>query len=264
MQRKNVTLEFPHTVSIASFNILSSEFSPDPECQRFNMMMVEIKNQNPDIICFQEVDRPELLSKAMQKIGYTGIWSRKYNGVKDSLATYWKDDMFRHSNNDSIKLMESTSQIVTKTELMNNNFTLCIWNCHFKSKAENEDIRIKQVDSMFNWPSFTVSAADVQFIAGDFNCTLNSPSMKKFKEYCGMRNAYEDVYGSNYYTTAKIKFGVRIIRESDYIFHGNNCRARSLLSIPHVDELGEDLLPSHLYPSDHFMIMVNYEFKKRL
>lgn len=64
------------------------------------------------------------------------------------------------------------------------------------------------------------------------------------------------------YTTWKIREDGEVCHTIDYVFYTkNSMEVHNCLMFPDGDELGKDRAPSFKYPSDHFSLVCDFEFK---
>ena len=98
-------------------------------------------------------------------------------------------------------------------------------------------------------------------ICGDFNGEPDEP-FYPIMTNAGFRNAYFGVEAPDQepkYTTYKIRKDLEA-RCIDYIWL-RNVTAQSVLALPTPEQLGENALPSEIYPSDHLSLVAKVFLK---
>ena len=102
--------------SVMSFNMLAqcytrSEYFPsvNPKAalkwkNRGPMIINEIIQYTPDIVCLQECDDwHDFVAPEMERHGYLGVIKVKTDGKKDGVAVLWRKDKFVFRSSDSIE-----------------------------------------------------------------------------------------------------------------------------------------------------------------
>lgn len=92
-------------VIVLSYNILGVENASNHQDLYFNvspkllkwkwrkkLITEEISHYNPEILCFQEVDRFDDLEHLLNRDGLRGVYKARTGEAKDGCAMFWKDD----------------------------------------------------------------------------------------------------------------------------------------------------------------------------
>ncbi|KAK1407962.1 hypothetical protein QVD17_39590 [Tagetes erecta] len=70
---------------------------------RRRILCQEIARYSPGILCFQEVDRFDDLSKRLRKDGFKGVYQARTGEAHDGCAIFWKDELFTLVHEDNIE-----------------------------------------------------------------------------------------------------------------------------------------------------------------
>jgi len=222
-----------------------------PYEERWNFLLDELCQLNPDVICLQEVAEPTLTEKIKRSLSL----SHHVSAYGAGLVTITRFPIFFEqvlkygsiSPNES----ENRSAIIVGMEI--NSKKVVIANTHLSWKAEDKEIRFKQSQELIE----TVRATAYEgFLAGDFNDASGSKAVKAIKNA-----GYLDLFGflhpdksivtwdnrNPFIQTHSIKFPDRQI---DFLFFH-----KTLLSTfqPKTCEIAFNRpSPNAIYPSDHY------------
>ncbi|GAB4817059.1 hypothetical protein N2152v2_004105 [Parachlorella kessleri] len=118
-------------VRVMSYNILADHlahehsrelYSSSPRYAlewgyRGRLIMREIGEYQPDVVCLQEVDHFRELQMGLEEQGYEGLYTKRTGDRRDGLATFWRKDVFRQVKHDRIYftqlgLKDNVAQVV--------------------------------------------------------------------------------------------------------------------------------------------------------
>ncbi|KAL0280748.1 UNVERIFIED_CONTAM: hypothetical protein PYX00_001957 [Menopon gallinae] len=277
-------------VRVLQWNVLSQCLGKNHDCfvesaegvldwpARRIMMLQEIIQYNPDVICLQEVDHFRFLEAALGSIGYSGKFFEK----PDSPCLYLADNngpdgtavFFRKSK---FELISSHTRILEVWRIQSNQVSLacllrerstgeeiCVAATHLKAKAGAllATLRDNQGKDLLNWLS-TVSDGRPIVLCGDFNAEPTEPVyMSTTTHSLGLRSAYCVDGEEPRYTTWKIRAEGEICHTIDYIFHSGRLSPAALLEFPDEETIGPARVPSLHYPSDHFSLVADFSLRK--
>jgi len=244
----------------------------------------EIVQHSPTVICLQEVDNFDILSRALGSIGYQGRFLAKpdsacvyqeHNTGPDGCAIFYQDSIFSCTQVRT-KVLEvwgaKTNQVVLMISLTHKQSRkdVCIATTHLKARRGDllSSIRNEQGKDVLQF--LKEINTDIPIIlTGDFNdepCEAvyetitgneRTPlvSAYKIKEDKNEEDESEDDILE--YTTWKIRDTGEEKKVHDYIFHSPQLKTFSTLDMPTEDQVGEDRLPSLQFPSDHLSLVVD-------
>lgn len=156
-----------------------------------------------------------------------------------------------------------TNSVLTQAEFTHlptqNTFT--VFTTHLKAGSKWSDIRNQQTQHL----ATKLRTLKNYIIAGDFNAECNEEFYKILRKDLCLNSVFPAILGSEpLYTTWKKRksFPQESKKVEDYIFfHPDTFSCRSTLDLPKVESIGDDLLPSSDYPSDHLSIVATFIFK---
>ncbi|XP_046447618.1 nocturnin-like isoform X2 [Daphnia pulex] len=246
----------------------------------------EIVEYNPDIICLQEVDHYQFLSRALRTQGYEGIYFPK----PDSPCIYIKGNngpdgcaIFYRANDYELIKVETrivevwrvqSNQVVILTMLRHkaSGREICVATTHLKARqgALLSTLRNEQGKDILDFLQNNVDVADCPIImAGDFNAEPNEPVYSTIRSDTrfGFDSAYRcDVDGAEEagqeppYTTWKVRGEGESCHTIDYVFFSRRqLGVNQVLPFPTGEQIGPDRVPSFQYPSDHFSLVVDFD-----
>jgi len=248
---------------------------------RFSRIIQEIVHYKPDVICLQEVDIFEDLSKELLKHGYNGIFVAKPNSPclqfkinrgPDGNAIFYKEETLTLISKKSTILNATNSTVLIANFIHKEtkvHFT--VLTTHLKSKSQFSQIRLEQTKSIskelkkLNHTNY--------IICGDFNADPSEPFYELLTgKEIGIKSVFQDIFGHEpTYTTWKKRNGSyakkmgeannETKKVEDYIFfHPANISCCKILDLPQDNCIGSDLLPCKDYTSDHLSLMATLKF----
>ncbi|XP_077211565.1 DNAse I-like superfamily protein [Tasmannia lanceolata] len=167
---------------------------------RKRKILVELRLWDPDILCFQEVDRFQDLEEELKLQGYSGIWKMRTGKPIDGCAVFWRTTRFKllheeHIEFNNLGLRDNVAQICvfesrSQSHVQNgsglsptssrcprgaNQVVIC--NIHVLYNPNRGEIKLAQVRVLLErahavsriWNDAPV------VVCGDFNCTPKSP-----------------------------------------------------------------------------------------
>jgi len=232
-----------------------------------------IEENKGDIICLEEVGNFEedFKEKIFEKIStkYDLIYGPKPSNFMGSILAVNKElfsiEKYENITMDGINGKKSGSNTIfalINENKTNNKFMVIV--VHLKSKAENENIRLAQVDHLMKCIEENYLRKYPIFIIGDFNAEPTYTCITKILENknFGAKSLFN--LKELDFTTIKLR-DVLYKRVIDYIlFIGKNKDENKELNIintekgkPTIDEkIG---LPNDIFPSDHLFLKAKVE-----
>ena len=219
---------------------------------RKNLILQEISRLSPDILCVQELDHfQDFLLPFLQSQGFEGIFRQKSGWHNDGLAIFYKTAEF--TKVEEYFIQYPGSQFAIGLQLQHeaskkNRFY--VFTTHLKAKIEFDLERVNQITEMFR--SLALLENLPLIIGGDFN---SSPGSNAYHHLLNNGLNLTSVYNTGNepeYTTVKFRSSLEIKTE-DYIWQ-RGFEIRSFMSIPTLELIGNNGLPSANYPSDHFSL----------
>jgi len=254
---------------------------------RRELLLKEILNHEPDIVCLEEVDCFNELSSNLHPLGYSGIWVPKPNSPclnfknnmgPDGNAIFFLREKFTlvKSYHHVLKMEDGTptKSTVLICELVHiksgKEITFMVTHLKAKETPEFAEVRRNQSIHIIQLVKGIMNEKKKSniILAGDFNATNDEPACKLMK-IAGLSSAYETVSGSEPdYTTWKVR-GERGSspvgdkkRTIDFVFYNSDViKPQAVLKIPDGSEIGEGRLPNMEFPSDHMSLAVKFDIE---
>lgn len=239
--------------SIMTYNIW---FDSQNWPARFNYMLSEIRQADPDVICLQEViQRPNLPNQAASmadSLGYYYVFSSR--DAEGAPTRFGNAILSRYpiiaDNWVALEpLNDFRTAIHAQIEVGGN--TIDIYNTHLHNAAVNQHIRIQQIEHLKDFITDTRSGG-FMFLCGDFNANPNWEEMslvyEDFTDVYPLFHAdhLDPVHGTlNYHLDHQQ-------RRIDYIFFGKD-------GASHLQPLNAAIFldqqsPAGIWGSDHFAV----------
>ncbi|KAI9565563.1 hypothetical protein GHT06_009355 [Daphnia sinensis] len=251
-------------------------------------ILEEIIEYNADIICLQEVDHYQFLSRALRTQGYEGIYFPK----PDSPCIYIKGNngpdgcaiFYRVNDYELIKVETrivevwrvQSNQVVILTMLRHKatDRQICVATTHLKARqgALLSTLRNEQGKDILDFLENNIDGADCPvIIAGDFNAEPTEPVYSTIRSdpRFGLDSAYrcdgivqgaEDAGQEPPYTTWKVRGEGECCQTIDYVFFSRrHLGVKQVLPFPTGEQIGPNRVPSFQYPSDHFSLAVDFD-----
>ncbi|KAG5618978.1 hypothetical protein H5410_018802 [Solanum commersonii] len=131
---------------------------------RKKLICKEIRDYNPGIMCFQEVDRFDDLDYLLQKEGFKGVYQARTGDASDGCAIFWNSKLFDILHEESIEFQNFN--------LRNNVCQLCVFKCAYYfdklldnvafgslylAKSADQTNRFAAVQNYMSFSGFTLS-----------------------------------------------------------------------------------------------------------
>lgn len=235
---------------------------------------------------YQEVDHFHFLEHVLGTQGYVGMFFPKPdspciylngNNGPDGCAIFYKKDKF-----DLLQMQTRVLEIwrvqsnqvalLVNLRVKETNQEICVTTTHLKARkgALLSTLRNEQGKDLLNFIN-SHSNNRPTIICGDFNAEPIEPvySTILMDNQMGLSSAYADCDSNKNglnsaereppYTSWKIRDEGEICHTIDYIFYTKNkLDVEGVLEFPTGDEIGENRVPSYIYPSDHFSLVCDF------
>jgi len=244
-------------------------------------LLEEIIRYQPDVMCLQEVDHFDFLSRALKAIGYTGkfipkpdspcIYLQGNNGP-DGCAIFVKDSKFKIVS-ESHRILEvwrvQSNQVAVCLELLDleTNKELVVATTHLKARqgALLSTLRNEQGKDLLDWLHTTAKGRPI-LLSGDFNAPETEPIYDSVCEHdIGLSSTYrfQDMSTEDPYTTWKIRETGEQKYILDYIFHSKGgLKPVGVLEMPKEHQVGVERFPNLAFPSDHLSLVADFHYSK--
>ncbi|XP_016562775.2 carbon catabolite repressor protein 4 homolog 5 isoform X2 [Capsicum annuum] len=120
---------------------------------RKKLICKEIRDYNPGIMCFQEVDRFDDLDHLLVKEGFKGVYQARTGDACDGCAIFWNSKLFDILHEESIEFQNFN--------LRNNVCQLCVFKMNVKSS--NKDMSASNSESV----------SSLRFLVGNIHVLYN-------------------------------------------------------------------------------------------
>ncbi|XP_041943963.1 nocturnin isoform X1 [Alosa sapidissima] len=263
--------------------------------ERKYLILEEILNYQPDVLCLQEVDHYfDTFRPVLARLGYQSSFCPKpwspcldvvNNNGPDGCALFFRGDRFQllgtvHLQLAAMKLKTNQVAVVSTLCCRATGRTLCVAVTHLKARSGWERLRSAQGhDLLRNLQNITQEAALVAedgsvgvgggvplLVCGDFNA---EPSEEVYRCFAtsslGLDSAYKQLSSDGQteppYTTWKIRPSGESCHTLDYIWYSRqHLTVDTVLDFPTAEQIGPDRLPSYNYPSDHLSLVCDFSF----
>lgn len=292
----------PHSLRVFQWNILSQALGkendnfvkcPDEALDwnhRKYLIVEEIIEYCPDIICLQEVDHFNFLKHVLGTQGYTGMFFPKPdspcfyingNNGPDGCALFFRSDKF--------ELVKAETRILEIWRIQSNQVALlmilkikqtgqeiCVATTHLKAKhsALLATLRNEQGKDLVQFVKDKSEGRPV-VLCGDFNAEPQEPVYSTvLKGYQNLASAYAECNANDEiellpsasreppYTTWKIREEGEVCHTIDYVFYTKDrLELEGVLEFPTEKDVGSGRVPNLSYPSDHFSLVCDLRIK---
>lgn len=237
---------------------------------RSKLVVGEITEFMPDILCLQELDYFEDLCRWLKPFGYKGVFKCKKGDHTDGCAIFYKSALFSFDPRvDDLSFdLKDSSQVACMIRLIHKNpsvdYPTVVVSAHLKAKPGFEDVRTKQMTEIREKMDECTSDFDQQFLCGDFNAVPTETCYKIASKLLYDAYAPDGWYSEDDYTTFKYRRSrdgeIRAVkRVSDYIFHNDNATCTNIVKgFPNPEGTFPEGLPSVSYPSDHLALVAHF------
>jgi len=242
---------------------------------RLPVILKEISEHSPDIICLQEVDHFDDLIEFLQRFGYAGkFFKKRGRHVTDGCAIFWRTSALQLLLWKGVDLDVSimTALFVRLVTLCGTPIVVCSTHLKAGFSTEMEDIRCKQAANLLKKLK-GFAGSDAIILSADLNAhccsycnstaslscipdSIVEPKVLPMLEANGFRSAYGS-YPS--FTTWGGWLDRDVKATLDYIMTSASISPLAALEIP-ADEVVADLperLPNETCPSDHLCLVAD-------
>jgi endonuclease/exonuclease/phosphatase family metal-dependent hydrolase len=223
---------------------------------RFNYMLSEIRQADPDVICLQEViQRPNLPNQAASmadSLGYYYVFTSRDpegNPTRFGNAILSRYPIEATNAVDLSPLSDFRTAIHAQIQIGGN--VIDIYNTHLHNSAVNQQIRVEQIEHLKSFIDQTQSG-DLTFLCGDFNADPDWEEMELVYE------DFIDVYPLFHENDLAPEHGTLNFnldhqqRRIDYIFFSKQDTEQ--LRPLEAEILLDEPSPTGIYGSDHFAV----------
>jgi len=239
--------------------------------KREQLFIKIFKEQNPSILCLQEVDNIDQFVKILQTLNpnYKYFYEQKIRptmeNIHQGIAIFYDSSMFTPQS------MKRNNYVqINKKPL--NQFNLAVIFIHNKSKKVVELITTHLISNKDNFETRTFEVSELIKVHDDINLTFEKDGVQSYaKIICGDFNAEPDeegiilmknrkdlksVFEDATFTTYKMR-DKTLKRVIDYIFYGGCLEIESRTEL--CTDLPEFGYPSEQFPSDHLMLACTFK-----
>lgn len=244
--------------SIMTYNLW---FDSQNWSARFNYMLGEIREADPDVICLQEViQRPNLPNQAASmadSLGYYYVFTSRDpegNPTRFGNAILSRYPIATTNAVDLSPLSDFRTAIHAQIEIGGN--VIDIYNTHLHNTAVNQDIRIEQIEDLKNFIDQTQSGG-LTFLCGDFNADPDWEEMELVYEgFIDVYPLFHDNHLAPEHGTLNFNLNHQQ-RRIDYIFFGK--QGAEQLQPLQAEILLDEPSPTGIYGSDHFAVGASFQ-----
>ncbi|NBC06479.1 MAG: choice-of-anchor D domain-containing protein [Bacteroidetes bacterium] len=243
--------------SIMTYNIW---FDSQNWPARFNYMLGEIREANPDVICLQEViQRPNLPNQAASMADSLGYYYVFTSPDPEGSPTRFGNAILSRYPIEASNAVELSPQsdfrtaIHAQIEIGGN--IIDIYNTHLHNTAVGQDIRVEQIEHLKSFIDQT-QTGELTFLCGDFNADPDWEEMELVYE------DFIDVYPLFHENDLAPEHGTLNFnldhqqRRIDYVFFGK--QGAEQLQPLQAEILLDEPSPAGIYGSDHFAVRASF------
>lgn len=246
------------SLSILSLNIW---FDSEDWPARFELMLKEIRELDPDIIGLQEViQRQDLDNQAMQLADSLG-YHYYFNSVDDeSRDTRFGNAIvsrypIEETNFRALEPLDAYRKVV-HTRISVDGKALDMYNTHLHNPFEATEIRKTQMRDMLDFIDET-STSDLVFVTGDFNANPNWEEMDlMYERFIDVYPIFHENHLDPEHSTLNYHLGYSQ-RRIDYVFFEE--KSRDFLSPVSAEIVLDEPDENDIYPSDHFGVLARFD-----
>ena len=242
---------------------------------RLPLILKEMNNCKPDVICLQEVDRFNDITIE----GYDAIFLPKTsspccqfspNNGPDGCAMLYNTSTVNLLTRKDLALHNEHGQPSSQVALLarfsfHGDHHVCIGTTHLKAKSGFEKQRCAQGMEVLKFMKEFSNNSDPFVICGDFNAV---PTESVHEEYSAtqspsLKSAYSEHSGEDpSFTTMKYREAGLSKYTGDYIWYDSDqLRVGALYNLLTESAIGDGGLPSQYYPSDHMSLCAELQMK---
>lgn len=221
--------------------------------RRRGLILEIISRENPDLICLEEVDHPEMMDNLKE-------WRYVFHqvaGKSHGILLAWRHSRFRPYKIKWVLLPPTQLLGIVYLEDRERNFGIQLMGSHLKADkdGESELIRAKQMEKIIEF----VTGERQTFLGLDMNSCPHETdwapplcyetALKRFRSAC------LDTLGAEPVTTCKLR-KTPVRHCIDYVLY---TKGGFLPTRCKVEDRG--MVPNFDYPSDHYHVVVDFEYQ---
>ncbi|XP_017039950.1 nocturnin isoform X2 [Drosophila ficusphila] len=263
------------------------------------LIVQEILQNQPDVICLQEVDHFKFLQTVLGSQNYAGIFFPKpdspclyieQNNGPDGCAVFYKRDKLQLQGYDTRilevwRVQSNQVAIAARLRMRSSGREFCVATTHLKARhgALLAKLRNEQGRDLIRFVKQFAGDTPL-LLCGDFNAEPVEPIYATILgcDLIRLGSAYADVKLDREkilqpsedvgefvsesmkreppYTTWKIREEGEECHTIDYVFYTpDRLKIKNCLDFPAGDQIGKNRTPSYQYPSDHFSLVCDFE-----
>jgi endonuclease/exonuclease/phosphatase family metal-dependent hydrolase len=243
--------------TIATYNLW---FDSQNWPARFEYMLGEIRQQDPDVICLQEViQRPNLPNQAAtmaDSLGYHFVFtSRDPEGAPTRFGNAILSRYPIEASNAVALEPLSDFRTAIHAQIQIGGNVIDVYNTHLHNAAVNQDIRIQQIQHLKSFIAQTQSGG-LRFLCGDFNANPDWAEMGLvYEDFIDVYPLFHENHLAPEHGTLNYHLDHQQ-RRIDYIFFGKQGaeRLRPMSAEIFLDQPS----PTGIWGSDHFAVGASF------
>jgi endonuclease/exonuclease/phosphatase family metal-dependent hydrolase len=243
--------------SIMTYNIW---FDSQNWPARFNYMLEEIRAEDPDVICLQEViqraNLPNQAASMADSLGYYYVFtSRDAEGADKRFgnAILSRYPIEATNSVDLSPLNDFRTAIHAQIEVEGN--VIDVYNTHLHNTAANRDIRIEQIQGLKNFIDQT-KTGELTFLCGDFNANPDWEEMELvYEDFIDVYPLFHENDLDPEHSTLNVGQGHQG-RRIDYVFFGKE--GQEELQPLRAEVFLNEPSSTGIYGSDHFAVGASF------
>lgn len=243
------------TIRIGTLNLRNTA---DRWPERYPLLVEQLSELSPDIIGFQELRRPSLQGRRIERGANTGAADREgsyhlYRKWKTGIRWLWEGlailtelPVVAHERLD----LGGGNRIAQRVRVqLGDAQVLDFYNTHLHHATDDHDLRQQQAERILEW--MRAHAGVPRVLVGDFNALPDDPAIQTILGAGGMRSAFVAVHGEGPAATVPTPLGRHRDDEEkviDYIFVNEQVEVHDAWITFDRTPDGDDRLSA----SDHF------------
>ncbi|XP_037721396.1 nocturnin isoform X2 [Drosophila subpulchrella] len=263
------------------------------------LIVQEILQNQPDVICLQEVDHFKFLQTVLGSQNYEGIFFPKpdspclyieQNNGPDGCAIFYKRDKLQLQGYDTRilevwRVQSNQVAIAARLRMRSSGREFCVATTHLKARhgALLAKLRNEQGRDLIRFVKQFAGETPL-LLCGDFNAEpvepiyatiLGCDLLRLGSAYADVKLDHEEILQPSEdvgefvsesmkreppYTTWKIREEGEECHTIDYVFYTpDRLKIKNCLNFPEGEQIGKNRTPSYQYPSDHFSLVCDFE-----
>jgi len=247
---------------------------------RLPLILEEIRGADADVVCMQEVNHFDDLLAALSGDGFSGVFCPKGKSPAtrlgfpcDGCALFWRDSSLAVVGEaEKAFYLDVDGKVASQVRLgawfrhTRSGKELRVVTTHLKAKNDPEACALREAQAKQLCAALAEGEEGLQkptIVCGDFNTSPDSAAIGLLCE-AGFESVWapgeEKTTGA--FTTWKFRTGGQKRDVIDFVFSRGALSPVARWSLPSVDDVGPDALPSARYPSDHLAIVAEFVFSE--